>query len=62
MWADPHVNEWVSGLMAAIVSLGLLVVLGTAIAFTAIRIWGDTEADRDLRENASRAWTGRKAS
>ena len=48
--------------MAAIVSLGLLVVLGTAIAFTAIRIWGDTEADRDLRENASRAWTGRKAS
>jgi len=48
--------------MAAIVSLGLLVVVGTAIAFTAIRIWGDTEADRDLRENASRAWTGRKAS
>jgi hypothetical protein len=41
MFENPNVGEWISGLLAAIVSIGLVAGLSAVLVFLIAKIWGD---------------------
>jgi hypothetical protein len=43
MVSDPILNEWISGLLAAIFSFGAVVFVSVVIGLVVIRIWGEDE-------------------